>query len=38
VFEDTVVTIFGPEMAVAGKWRKLQYEELFSVTDDRLIG
>jgi hypothetical protein len=25
-------------MAVAGKWRKLQYEELFSVTDDRLIG
>jgi len=38
VFENTVLTIFGPERALAGEQRKLHNEELFSVTDDRLIG
>jgi hypothetical protein len=38
MFENTVLRIFGPERDVTGEWRKLQHEELFSVTDDRLIG
>ena len=40
VFENMVLRrIFGPERdKMTGEWRKLQYEELFSVTDDRLIG
>jgi hypothetical protein len=40
VFENMVLRrIFGSEREeVTGERRKLQYEELFSVTDDRLIG
>ena len=32
-----VLRLFGSERDVTGEWRKLQYEELYSVMDDRLI-